>query len=285
MNVQLRPAAPEDAVACGRICYEAFKRIAEQHNFPPDLPAVEDAVGFLTGVLSHPEFYGVVAEVDGRIVGSNFLDERASVVGLGPITIDPEAQNSRVGRALMEHALERARSQGRPSVRLVQAAYHNRSLCLYSKLGFQVREPLVCMQGTAVNKRISGYTVRPATEEDLEDCANVCRRVHGYRRDRELSDAIQNGNATVVEHNGRISGYATLVGFTGHAVGNTNTDVKALIAAAPEYFGPGFLLPSRNGELFRWCLEQGLRVVQPMIYMSTGLYNEPDGAYLPSILL
>jgi hypothetical protein len=42
-------------------------------------------------------------------------------------------------------------------------------------------------------------------------------------------------------------------------------------------------VPSRNAERFRWCLEQGLRMVQPMILMTLGLYNEPRGAYLPSI--
>jgi hypothetical protein len=31
-------------------------------------------------------------------------------------------------------------------------------------------------------------------------------------------------------------------------------------------------------------LEQGLRVVQPMTLMTMGLYNEPVGAYLPSVL-
>ena len=285
MDATFRPAKPEDAKACGQICYEAFRTIAEQHNFPPDFPSADVATGFLTAMLSHPGFYGVLAEVDGRIVGSNFLDERASVVGLGPITVDPEAQDAKIGRKLMEHALDRARSQGRPSVRLCQAAYHNRSLCLYAKLGFELREHLSCMQGKALGKEMSGYDVRPATEADLEACNDLCRSVHGYDRSRELADAIEMGTATVVEHGGGVSGYASLVGFTGYAVGKSNSDLKALIGAAPEFAGPGFLLPTRNGELFRWCLDEGLQVVEAMTYMSVGLYNEPQGAYLPAILL
>ena len=39
MNVTLRPARLEDANLCGTICYEAFKAIAEQHNFPADFPS------------------------------------------------------------------------------------------------------------------------------------------------------------------------------------------------------------------------------------------------------
>jgi hypothetical protein len=67
-------------------------------------------------------------------------------------------------------------------------------------------------------------------------------------------------------------------------VGETNDDLKALIAAAPSFLGPGLLLPSRNGELFRWCLAHDLRVVAQATLMTIGLYNEPAGAYLPSIL-
>lgn len=39
-----------------------------------------------------------------------------------------------------------------------------------------------------------------------------------------------------------------------------------------------------DGALFQWCLEHDLQVVQPMTLMTVGLYNEPAGAYLPSIL-
>ena len=88
----------------------------------------------------------------------------------------------------------------------------------------------------------------------------------------------------MVEHVGRITGYATTIGFLGHAVAESNEDLKALIGAAQSFPGPGFLLPTRNSDLLRWCLEKGLRVVQPMTLMSTGLYNEPRGAFLSSVI-
>jgi len=147
-----------------------------------------------------------------------------------------------------------------------------------------MREPLSVIQGQSLRLQISGYVVRLATEGDLEACNQVCLRVHGHDRRGELLDAIRRGTATVTEHNGRVTGYATAVGFLGHAVGQTNEELKALIGAATAFLGPGFLLPSRNWELFRWCLEQGLRVVQPMTLMSIGLYNEPTGAFLASVL-
>jgi predicted N-acetyltransferase YhbS len=284
MDATVRPGRPEDANTCGAICYEAFKAIATQHNFPPDFPSPQAAVDLLSMLLAHPGFYAVVAEADGRIAGSNFLDERSAIAGLGPITVDPTVQNSGIGRRLMEALLDRAVQRRLPGVRLVQAAYHNRSLSLYAKLGFTIREPLTLMQGAPLRATIPGYAVRQATEADLAACNRVCIQIHGHDRSGELRDAITQATATVVEHDGRITGYATAVGFFAHAVGEGNAELKALIGAALAYSGPGFLLPTRNTELFRWCLGQGLRVGQVMTLMSTGLYNEPTGAYLPSIL-
>jgi GNAT superfamily N-acetyltransferase len=284
-GLTLRAGRSEDAETCGSICYEAFKAIADQHNFPPDFPSSEVSGGLITSLLARGgEIYSVVAEVDGRVVGSNFLWENGTIAGVGPITIDPSAQNVAVGRRLMEDVLQRARERGIAGVRLCQVAYHNRSLALYTKLGFDTREPLSNLQGEAIEQEIPGYAVRSATEEDLDACNEVCFKVHGHDRGPELLEAIRQGTATVVEHGGRITGYTTMVGFFGHTVGESNEELKALIGAAPNFPGPGFLLPTRNGEVLRWCLEQGLRVIQPITLMSLGLYNQPRGAFMPSIL-
>ena len=220
----------------------------------------------------------------GRYLGSNCLDERSAIAGVGPITIDPEVQNKGVGRALMEAVLARSAERGCQGTRLLQAAFHNRSLSLYTKLGFDTREPISTMQGPPIKAPTPGYSVRPARMSDLEECNRLCRSVHGHDRGGELRDAIQQQTAVVAEREGRIVAYATVIGFFGHLVGETNADVQALIANADAFLGPGILVPTRNAGLFRWCLENGLRVVQPMTLMTLGFYNEPAGAYLPSIL-
>jgi predicted N-acetyltransferase YhbS len=283
-NIELRLMKREDVETCGRICYEGFKAISDRHNFPEDFPSAEVATGLLSHLFSQDGIYAVVAEVDGRVAGSNFLWEMAVIAGVGPITVDPGVQNGSIGRRLMEDVMRRAAERGFAGVRLVQAAYHNRSLSLYTKLGFDAREPLSLMQGAAQRIEIAGHSVRPAVESDLEACNKLCVRVHGHDRGRELLDAIRQGTASVVEHGGRITGYATEVGFLGHSVAESNEDLKALIGAAQGFSGPGFLLPTRNGDLMRWCLSKGWRVVMPMTLMSTGLYNEPRGAFLPSVI-
>lgn len=283
-DITLRAGTPGDADRCGVICYEAFRAIAMQHAFPPDFPDSPTAVGLMSQLLARHDVYAVVAEAAGRVIGSNFLWEGDAIAGIGPITVDPAAQNVATGRRLMEDVLRRAQDRRFAGVRLVQAAYHNRSLSLYTKLGFETREPLSTLQGPPIELAVAGRAVRAGRDIDVDACNRLCHRIHGHHRGVELLDAIRQGTASVVEHAGRITGYATMVGFFGHAVGETNEDLQALIGAAPSFPGPGFLLPTRNGNLLRWCLEHGLRVVQPMTLMSIGLYNEPNGAYLVSVV-
>lgn len=283
MNFTLRPIQPADAAAAGAICHRAFETIARAHNFPPDFPHAQVATGLLASLAGRADVWGVVAEQDGQVAGSNFL-WKGEVAGVGPITIDPALQNAGIGRALMQAVLAHAREQGLPAVRLVQAGYHARSLSLYAKLGFIPREPLAVMQGRPLAGSMPGHTVRLATAADADAARALCRRVHGHARTGEFLEAVGRSAATVVEKDGRIVGYATEVAFFGHAVGETNEALQALVLAAREFGGPGFMVPVRNAPLFRWCLEQGLRVVQPMTLMTMGLYNEPQGAYLPSVL-
>lgn len=284
MKIRIREATPDDANECGRICHDAFAAIAEYHRFPPDFPTVDIAIGAVSGLIAHPGFFGVVAEDDGQILGSNFLDERSMIRGVGPITVDPDVQNRRIGLALMDAVLQRGAQHHAPGVRLLQSAYHNRSMCLYAKLGFDVREPFAVMQGSPLGLKVPGAAVRPATDADAQACDAVCVRVHGHDRGGEVRDAIAQGTAMVVERNDRITGYTTGVALFGHSIAETNDDLMALIGAAEEFGGPGFLVPMRNTELLRWCLAHGLRVVSMMNLMTIGLYQEPRGAFLASVL-
>ena len=211
MTIIIRTAKPADAGACGDIAYRAFGTLADRHNFPRPYPSAEVAIGLLSKVLANPGFYGVVAEIDGRIVGSNFADRRSSIAGIGPITVDPEVQSRGIGRTLMQAALDYLTERKFAGIRLVQAAFNTHSLCLYATMGFQVREPLV-MQGPALNMSFPGHDVRPATETDIAACNILCRQAHGFDRGLELREAVAAQSAKVVEHLGRISGYATGMG-------------------------------------------------------------------------
>jgi len=283
MDVTLRRATAADTPKCGRILYEAFATLADRHGFPHDFPSIEAATRSMGALVGNPGFHGIVAEVDGRVVGSSFLDERSTIHAIGPVSVDPTAQDHHVGRVLMVAMLERAKETGTPGVRLVQISYHNRSLSLYAKLGMDVRATFAAMHGDPLRVSFPGYAVRTATEADEAACNALCLRVHGHTRAGELRGPIAHGNAKVVERLGRITAYTTGVHYFGHSVAETNDDLQALIGAADDFGTPGLIVPLDNGELFRWCLAQGLRVFFVQNLMALGVYQEPRGAYLPSV--
>jgi hypothetical protein len=282
-DLVIRIAKPADAAVCGQICYEAFAALSAKHSFPCDFPDPETTVGLFSMLFSSPGFYCVVAESGGRIVGSNCLEERSLIGGIGPISIDLRAQNIGLGKKLMLATMERANKTCPAGVRLVQAAYHNRSLSLYQSLGFDVREPLSCVQGRTRERNVAGCAVRPAELGDVAACNALARRVHGFDRGAELTQGIQDGTARVVEREGRISGYASDLAFFGHATAESNQDIQALMCSVESFGGSGILVPSRNNSLLRWSLANGLKVVEQMTLMTMGLYNEPGGAWIPSV--
>ena len=282
-GVVIREAVDADWEVAGRICYEAFATLADQHGFPHDFPTVEAASGPIRWLINHPRIHGVVAEVDGRIVGSSYLDERGPIFAIGPVSVDPEVQDHHVGRRLMEAMLDRFQERGAAGVRLVQIAYHNRSLSLYAKLGFEVRGSFAAMHGTPLRRVLPGYDVRPATADDEYAMNSLCLRVHGFARAGEVRESIESGDARVVERLGRITGYTTRINYFAHSVAETNDDLRAMICESADFGTPGFLVPLDNNDLFRWCLDQGLRVFFVTNLMTIGLYQEPEGAYMPSV--
>jgi predicted N-acetyltransferase YhbS len=287
-KIELRPIEAADLDDAARVVYEAFAGIHDHHRFERDFPTLDAALELTTNFIAHPSIYGVVAELDGRVVGSNFLDERGPVRGVGPITVDPAAQGSGVGRALMQAVLDRG--AGALGVRLLQDSFNTGSLSLYASLGFEVAEPVALLKGRPRSTGVEGVEVRALERGDLAGCEALHRRVHGFERTAELADALAapQFSPVVAVRDGRIVAYATTLSFfpAAHAAAETEADLAALIAGAlADSDAPGsFLLPTRQAELFRWCLAEGLRVVKPMTYMTVGRYEVPDGAWIPSVL-
>jgi predicted N-acetyltransferase YhbS len=285
MHLTIRCATPADAAACGRILYAAFRDVAEHHNFPPDFASVQQATQVASYLINHPQFYGIVAESGGRLVGSNFLTEADAIRAVGPISVDPGAQARGVGRQLMEAVLARAAAAA--GVRLVQDAFNSVSMALYASLGFEVREPLVLLAGTPAGMPRSDVTVRPLQLADIPACATLCAQVHGAERSQELRNAIDGFAPFVLTRAGRIAAYATTLSLwqVAHGVAQSADDMQQLIlgASAARREPVSFLLPARQSALFRWCLASGLRIVKPLTLMTMRAYQEPRGCYFPSV--
>jgi predicted N-acetyltransferase YhbS len=286
MGLIIRSIQQADAETCGEIGFQAHKAISSAHGYPSEQPSIEFAVGMIKTLLANPNSWGVLAERDGQILGSIFLHvfPPSPVAAIGPLTVDPSAEGG-VGRALMEASLMEARKRDYDQVRLVQSPSHLRSFVLYTKCGFTLREPLFLMQGKPVPGILGKkHDVRAARSEDISACNEICISVHGFSREKELRQALDQSIATVnIDNTGNITGYAAGIGIFGHAVAKTNEVLKALVASASAILGPGFFVPGRNYNLLRWLLDAGFRVVWPANLMTVGNYQDPTAPFLPSI--
>jgi predicted N-acetyltransferase YhbS len=286
--VELRAMAPGDAHDVAEIVYTAFADIHDRHQFPRDFPTRGAAVQLVESFIAHPSIWGVVAVREGRVVGSNFLDERGPVRGVGPITVDPGVQGGRVGRGLMDAVIERG--VGADGIRLLQDSFNVRSLALYASLGFRVTDPVALMSGRPQPHIPRGYEVRPMTQSDLEEAAALHIEANGFERTRELGDALRTPGFEpfVAVRDGDIVAYATTLTFfpAAHAIATSTQAMAALVTGVIESSDApaSFLLPTRQHQLFRWALEAGLRVVKPMTYLVLGRSHQPQGAWIPSVL-
>lgn len=287
MSLTVRPIEQADAEACGKIGYQAHKAISSAHGYPSEQPSIEFAVGMIKTLLANRNSWGVLAERDGRILGSIFLHvfPPSPVSAIGPLTVEPSAEGG-IGRALMEAALMETHKRGHDQVRLVQSPSHLRSFVLYTKCGFALREPLFLMHGNPTPSSLEKkkYDVRAARPQDITACNEICMSAHGFSRELELGQAIDQQVANVATDNtGNVTGYAAGIGFFGHAVAKTNEVLKSLIANATAILGPGFFVPARNYHLLRWLLDTGFRIVWPANMMTVGKYQDPTVPFLPSI--
>jgi len=286
MALIIRSIRQDDAEMCGKIGFQAHKAISSAHGYPSEQPSLEFAVGMIRTLLANPNSWGALAERDGQILGSIFLHvfPPSPVAAIGPLTVDPSAQGG-VGRALMEASLMEARKRSYNQVRLVQSPSHLRSFVLYTKCGFMLREPLFLMRGNPVPSIVGKkHDVRAARSEDISACNEICISVHGFSREIELRQAIDQQVASVnIDNTGNITGYAAGIGWLGHAVAKTNEVLKALVANASAIIGPGFFVPGRNSDLLRWLLDAGFRMVWPANLMTVGNYQDPTAPFLPSI--
>ena len=284
MEIHVRSARESDVPEAGRIIFEAFGSLHDKYNFPRDFPAREMADGLAAAWVAHPKIYAVTAEAGGKIVGFNAVDQRDEFGAVGPVVVDPHVQCKGVGRATMKAVIDRAK--GMRGMRLVQEAFNTVSLPLYASLGFEVIEPLAVMAGRARDaKTPDGF--RRMTEADLGACAALCRKVHGLERTNELRDALALLEPAVIERGGRIVAYASAppMWLICHTLGETHADWEALIEGLSATRERVMLfVPSRKTQTFRWCLSKGFRIEKPATLMKMGDYQEPQGAWTPSVL-
>jgi GNAT superfamily N-acetyltransferase len=284
MAIEILRVREEHIPELARICYEAFGALHDRHGVPRDFETPEVARMVVGLFASRPDFYGIAAAVDGRLVGSNFIQFLDPVSGVGPITVDPSAQSRGIGRRLMRGVMDEASRRGVSHVRLYQEAVNSTSLPLYTTLGFTWRDAAAVMQGAPAAE--DDPTVRAMAAADLPGVRRLSEANYGHRRDGDAGAMLALPYPGFVrEREGRMVGYL-LPGFIGHGAAETEADMAALLGQAARRVDPAlakFLCPLSEAGLFRRSLEAGCRVLKVVNSMSVGEYRHPPGVWIPSI--
>ncbi|HTS47615.1 MAG TPA: GNAT family N-acetyltransferase [Bryobacteraceae bacterium] len=284
-GVQLVEAKPEHVSELGRICYEAFKDIADQHGFPPDFPSAQFARVVIRMLVGRPDFYSVAALVDGEPAGSNFLSLTDEVAGVGPITVDCAFQGREIGRKLMQAVIDYARGHNIQRVRLLQDGFNMRSISLYGSLGFDTKHAVAYLRLAPAAQPDS--SVRPVESGDLDALDALCRRNYKSSRRNELAGAIQAGFSPFTrQRDGRLTGYL-IPGVFGHGVAESDADAVSIACQAARHVPPErayCFCPLDQGSAFRAFLQAGCRTVKIMNLMAIGPYEQPQPVWMPSVL-
>ena len=286
MPLELIPATPSHLNDLARICHRAFNTLHEHHRIDANVPTEDVGRLIIGGVLHRPDYVGVVAVDNGRILGSNFLLLADEVCGVGPITVDPDVQSRGVGKVLMQWAIDEARRRRgpRPHVRLVQEAVNAASLSLYARLGFEWRDAAALMHPAPAGA--DDPSVRPLTRDDLAQVERLSAQHYGYSRANDAAQLLKMEMPGFVrERGGRVVAYQLATLF-GHAAADSDDDLLALVAQTARRVPPPMavvIVPMSQSPLFRAALSRGFRMAKVLNYMSLESFRPVHGPALPSI--
>lgn len=286
MPLELIPAESSHFEHLSRICHLAFDSLHLRHNVSRDVPSEEVGRLIIGGVLHRPDYIGVVAVEDGRILGSNFLLLADEVCGVGPITVDPTVQAKGVGRKLMQWVIDEARRRRGTAahVRLFQEAVNTTSLSLYTSLGFNWRDSGALMHPKPAE--VADPAVRPMVASDLPHVERLSTVHYGFSRAKDAARLLDmQFPAFVRERGGKVVAYQIATLF-GHASAESNDDLLVLASQTARHIPPPMavvIVPMSQTALFRSALNSRFRVAKVLNYMSLETFRPFSGPSFPSI--
>jgi GNAT superfamily N-acetyltransferase len=284
MALELVPTTEDQIPRLAQICHEAFSALHDRFGIERDIPNAEVGGMIISQTVKRPDYTGVMAVLDGRVVGSNFLLHADEVAGVGPITVDPGVQAKGIGKALMQWVIDEARRREIRQVRLFQEGLNTTSLSLYTALGFDWRDSAALMQ--APPAAAEDPTIRPLGPDDLGAVAELSRKGYGFSRAADAAQLLEwQVPGFLRVRDGVPVGYLFGTLF-GHAGAETDEDLLALAGEAARHLPPPvarYICPMARPVLYRKALAAGHRTLKLLSYMSLGDFVAPTGSHFPSI--
>ncbi len=209
-RVAIRPMAARDvaeAARISRLAFGTFMQVPDLANFRRDLATVE------TRFVTDPGL-ALVAEADGRLVGSILGMGWGSHLTLGPLSVDPALWGKGMARRLTAAFLELPAVRAAPLVSLFTFPQSASHLRLYESFGFasQYLTPILAKAPEAKGSARLFSTLAPeARVAALAQCRAVADALlSGLDLSRQIAaiDTQRLGETVLVESAGEMAGFA-----------------------------------------------------------------------------
>jgi hypothetical protein len=208
MDFLIRNMAKEDINRVGEIIYEAFNSVAIKYGYISNVNSVEEGSRLAWTLFHHGPCERLVAEVEGRVVGSACLSIRGDFAGLGPAVVDPYCQDKAMGKELISGVLKKA--ENLKSIRTFTESFNPAAFSLYyfSSNFMPVADVLdLFHNGIAQNLTDQSCNVSQTTMKDIEEIY-----IYDYPRSKldrrpDIRFYINWGKVLAFRHQQKIRGF------------------------------------------------------------------------------
>ena len=231
-GVAIRPMAARDvaeAAAISRLAFGTFLKAPDLATFRSDTAAVE------TRFVTEPEL-ALVAEAEGRLVGSIMGMGWGSQLALGPLSVHPDFWGRGVARRLTAAFLELPIVRAAPLVSLYTMPASTMHLRLYESFGFASHHLTAIMEKppqASGEARLFSALLGDARAAALAQCGAVADAVlPGLDLSRQISAVAEQqlGETVLVDGAGELAGFAVCHIGRGTEAGEGTLYVKAAMA-------------------------------------------------------
>lgn len=216
----IRDMTKDDVEGVGVVLFDAFTAASERYRYAPRFRTREEALALAWAMFRYPAMDVLVAEAEGRVVGSCGLNLRGSNGGIGPVSIDPGFHGKGTGRELLAAATDRGSSLR--SLRALQESFNPASFVMGYALGYLPVATVLELH----RKGGSGPPPEPCdqidvlTPADVDELADFDAPRSRFDRRVDLAHFARWGSILVYRSGSRIRGYLScLAGSTGVQLG------------------------------------------------------------------
>ena len=163
-----------------RLAFGTFLGVPEPESYGNDRD-------YVYGRARAPHVAAIGATIDGHLVGSNFATKWGSVGFFGPLTVRPDLQEHRIGKALLAATMTQFDVWGTRHTGLFTFAHSAKHVALYQKFGFHARFLTAIMSAPARQAQTPvGWSRYSALGEAAKEDA--------LRGSREVTNALYPGS-------------------------------------------------------------------------------------------